>query len=159
LGNLNDAKARPQHDELEKAARELGIQVVAPPVSNPEDVVQAMEAIASQHVDVLIVLQTTMLLSERDKIAALAAKLQVPTIYGYRQHVEAGGLISYGVDLRWSFYRAAAYVQKILQGDAPSDLPVEFPSKLEMLINLKAARGLGITLSPQLLARADEVIE
>ena len=84
---------------------------------------------------------------------------RLPTIYGYRQHVEEGGLISYGVDLRWCFHRAASYVHKILNGAKPQDLPVEFPSRLQMVINLRTARALGIAISPLLLACADEVIE
>ena len=83
----------------------------------------------------------------------------MPIIYGYREHVDAGGLISYGVDLRWCFHRAATFVHKILNGAAPGDLPVEFPTRLEMVINLKAAKALGLTIPPVLLARADELIE
>ena len=104
-------------------------------------------------------LQTSMLLSEGRRIATLAAARRLPTIYGYREHVEDGGLISYGVDLHDCFRRAAFYVQKIWNGVPPSDLPVEFPTKLELVINLKIARVLGLNVPPMLLARADEVIE
>lgn len=100
-----------------------------------------------------------MLLSERRQIAALMAAARLPAIYGYREHVEEGGLISYGVDLRWCYRRAATYVHKILNGAPPGDLPVEFPARLTMVINLRTAKALGLTLSPLLLARADEVIE
>ena len=83
----------------------------------------------------------------------------MPAIYGYREHVDDGGLISYGVDLRACFRRGAFYVHKILNGVAPGDLPVEFPTKLELVVNLKAAKSLGLEIPPMLLGRADEVIE
>jgi ABC-type uncharacterized transport system substrate-binding protein len=118
-----------------------------------------LHALASERVNVVIVLQTSMLVSERQQIAASALANRLPTVFGYPAHVAAGGLISYGVDLRWCFYRAAYFVDKILQGTAPGDLPVEFPSKMVMLINLKTAKALGLTLPRALLDRADEVIE
>jgi ABC-type uncharacterized transport system substrate-binding protein len=108
---------------------------------------------------VMIVLQTSMLLTERRRIAALAASARIPAIYGYREHVDDGGLASYGVDLRECFHRGAYFVDKILKGASPSDLPVEFPTKLELVLNLKAAKALGLTIPPQLMARADDVIE
>jgi putative tryptophan/tyrosine transport system substrate-binding protein len=104
-------------------------------------------------------LQTTMLLIQRQAIAAFMDANRLPAVYGYREHVDEGGLISYGVDLRWCWHRLATYVQKILKGAAPSDLPVEFPPRLQMVVNLKTAKALGMTISPTLLARADEVIE
>ena len=85
--------------------------------------------------------------------------MRLPIVYGYREHVVDGGLISYGVDLRECSRRSAVYVHKILTGTAPGDLPVEFPTKLELIINLKTAKTLGLTIPPSLLARADEVIE
>jgi putative tryptophan/tyrosine transport system substrate-binding protein len=159
IGNMNDPKAPPQRDELLNAGRTLGIQFIVPEVHSPDDISAAMQALAKESVDVVIVLQTTMILSERGPIAALAAANRLPTVFGYRQHVEEGGLISYGVDLRWCFHRAAYYVDKILNGATPRDLPVEFPTKLQMVINLGTSKVLGLTLPPTLLARADEVIE
>ena len=100
-----------------------------------------------------------MLLSERNRIAGLLAAKRLPAVYGYRQHVNEGGLISYGVDLRWCFHRAASFVHKILNGAAPGDLPLEFPTKVELVINLKTAKALDLTVPQALLARADEVIE
>src|ERR671935_14424 len=84
---------------------------------------------------------------------------RLPTVYGYREHVLAGGLISYGVDLRWCFRRGAYFVDRILHGTPPGELPVEFPSKMFLAINLKTAKALGLEIPPTLLARADEVIE
>ena len=84
---------------------------------------------------------------------------RLPTVYGYREHVVAGGLISYGVDLRWCFHRGAYFVDKILHGIPAGELPVEFPTKVLLSVNLKTAKALGLTVPPTLLARADEVIE
>jgi putative ABC transport system substrate-binding protein len=159
LANLSDPKAPPQWEELEAAGRELGVNVVAEDVATPDDLDGAFQALARKRADVLIVLQTSMLVSERRKIAALAATTRLPAIYGYREHVDDGGLVSYGVDLRACFRRGAYYVHKILKGVPPRDLPVEFPTKLELVINLKTAKALGLEVPPTLLARADEVIE
>jgi putative ABC transport system substrate-binding protein len=159
LANLTDAKAPAQLQELKGAGLELGVKVVAAEADTPDDVDDAIRTVASQRIGVMIVLQTSMLLSERRKIAALVSTEQIPTVYGYREHVDAGGLISYGVDLRACFRRGAYFVDKILHGIAPGDLPVEFPTKLELVINLKAARALGLIIPSSLLARADEVIE
>jgi putative ABC transport system substrate-binding protein len=149
----------PQWMELDAAGRALGIDVVATEVRTPDDLASAFETLARQWPDVVIVLQTSMLLSERRKIADLAAAMRLPTIYGYREYVVDGGLISYGVDLRDCFRRSAVYVRKILDGTGPGDLPVEFPTKLELVVNLKTAKVLGLEIPPTLLARADEVIE
>jgi putative ABC transport system substrate-binding protein len=159
LANLTDPKAPAQWQELEAAGRELGVNVVAADVRTPDDLDSAFEALARHRIDVMIVLQTSMLLSERRRIAALAATTRLPAIYGYREHIDDGGLISYGVDLRACFRRGAFYVHKILNGVAPGDLPVEFPTKLELVVNLKAAKSLGLEIPPMLLGRADEVIE
>jgi putative ABC transport system substrate-binding protein len=117
-----------------------------------------MRLLASERVAVVIVLQTAMTLSERQPIAALALAHRLPTVFGYRENVDDGGLISYGVDLRWCSRRAAAYVHKILHGTAPGDVPVEFPTRLQLVVNLKTAQTLGITIPPTLLFQADEVI-
>lgn len=159
LGNANDPKVGPQLDELKGRALPLGISVVAPEVSGPQDVEPAIRTLASEKVDAVIVLESTMLLSLRQQIALMMAAARVPAVYGYRLHVDEGGLISYGVDLRWCWHRAATYVDKILKGASPGDLPVEFPTKLELVVNLSAAKALGLMLPPTLLARADEVIE
>jgi ABC-type uncharacterized transport system substrate-binding protein len=159
LANLSDPKAPPQLQELEAAGRELGVKVVAADASVPDDLERAFRTLADQRIDVVVVLQTSMLLSERRRIAALAATARLPAVYGYREHVDDGGLISYGVDLRACFRRGAYYVHKILTGVAPGDLPIEFPTNLELVINLKTANALGLTVPPTLIARADQVIE
>src|SRR5262249_6499391 len=113
----------------------------------------------AERVDVVIVLQANFLVLERANIATAAAATRLPTIFGYREFVEAGGLISYGIDLVDCYHRAATFVYKILKGTPVAHLPIEFPTKLELVVNLKTAKALGITVPPSLLARADEVIE
>lgn len=159
LTNLQDPKAPPQREELAAAAKALGLTVVEADVNSPGDVERAVEALMAPGVDVVIVLQTGLLLSVGRQIAELTAAKRVPTVYGYREHVLDGGLISYGVDLRWCFRRGAYFVDKILHGTPPGELPVEFPSKMMLSINLKTAKALGMTLPPALLNLADEVVE
>jgi putative ABC transport system substrate-binding protein len=145
--------------EAESACQRLGIELVPVEVRTPNDLDTAFQALANNGVQAVIVLVDGMLFNERDRVAALAAVAKLPAIYGFRDHVDAGGLVSYGVSLADNFHRAAAYVVKILKGAKPSDLPVEFATKFEMVINLKAAKALGLEIPPILLARADEVIE
>ena len=137
----------------------MGMKVTVADANVPDDLNGAFRALADQPIDVMVVLQTSMLLSERRRIASLAATMRLPAVYGYREHVDDGGLVSYRVDLRACFRRGAYYVHKILNGVAPGDLPIEFPTKLELVINLKTAKALGLEVPPALLARADEVIE
>jgi putative tryptophan/tyrosine transport system substrate-binding protein len=109
--------------------------------------------------DALIVLSNPLNLAYRARIAELAAKAGLPTIYLYRAHVDAGGLISYGPDLPDMFRRAGSYVGRILGGTKPADLPIERPARFDMAVNLRTAKALGITIPEMLLVRADEVIE
>jgi putative ABC transport system substrate-binding protein len=145
--------------ELESTCQRLGIKAVPAEVRAPNDLDAAFQALANDHVQAVIVLVDGMLFSQRDKIAVLAAAMHLPAIYGFRDHVDAGGLASYGVNLSENFHRAATYVNKILKGAKPGDLPVEFPTKLELIINNKAAKALGLNIPPSVLVRADEVIE
>jgi putative ABC transport system substrate-binding protein len=156
--NSTDVKAIGQWDEIEATAPKLDIKIVSADV-RPEDVELAFKKFEAENVGVVVVLQSNLLILERVRIAANAAATRLPTVYGYREHVEAGGLISYGVNLDYCFRRAATYVHKILKGTPVADLPVEFPTKLEFVINLKTAKALGLDLPPTLLVRADEVIE
>ena len=159
LTNLQDPKAPPQRQELVSAAKALELAIAEADVNNPDEIERAMEALASSRVDVVIVLQTGLLLSLGRQIAEFAAAKRLPTVYGYREHVLEGGLISYGVDLRWCYRRGAYFVDKILHGTPPGELPVEFPTKMMLSINLKTAKALGIAVQPALLGLADEVIE
>jgi putative tryptophan/tyrosine transport system substrate-binding protein len=159
LTNLSDPKAAPQVPELEAAGRGLEINITSSDADRPEEIESALQVLASQRVDVVIVLQSSMLFTNSRQIAAFALAKRLPTVYGYREHVIAGGLASYGVDLEWCWRRAASFVDKILHGARPGDLPVEFPTKMLLAINLKTAKALGLTVPSSLLVRADEVIE
>ena len=145
--------------ELENTCRRLGIYAFPAEVRTPNDLDAAFQALANEHVQAVIVLVDGMLFVERERVAALAASARLPAIYGFRDHVDADGLISYGVNLSENFHRAATYVHKILKGAKPGDLPVEFPTKLELIVNNKVARALGLNIPPSVLVRADEVIE
>jgi putative ABC transport system substrate-binding protein len=145
--------------EVERASKRLGLKLVSAEVQTPNDLGTAFKLLSDEHVQVAVILADAMLFQERQRVAELAAAARLPAVYGFRDHVDAGGLISYGVNYSENFRRAAIFVVKILNGAQPSDLPVEFPSKLELVINLKAAKALGLDIPPTVLARADEVIE
>jgi len=145
--------------ELESTCQRLDIKAVPAEVRSANDLDMAFQSLAEDHVQAVIVLVDGMLFSERKRIAALAAAARLPAIYGFRDHVDAGGLVSYGVNLSENFHRAATYVNKILKGAKPGDLPVEFPTKLELVVNNQAAKALGLNIPSSVLVRADEVIE
>jgi putative ABC transport system substrate-binding protein len=112
-----------------------------------------------ERVDAILVMNDPQLFAQRGRIAALAAKTHLPGIYEWREFSEAGGLMSYGADLADLYRRAATYVDKILKGAKPGDLPVEQPTKFELVVNLKTAKALGLTIPQSVLIRADEVIQ
>jgi len=159
VDDVNDPKARPQRREIEAAGKDLEIKIVPAEVRTPSDIGSAFNDLAATGVEVVVVEQSNMLIISRTQIAELLAAKKLPAVYGYREHVEAGGLISYGVNLNSCFHRAAYYLDKILKGAKPADLPVEFPTNIELVINLKTAKALGLKIPPTLLVRADEVIE
>jgi putative tryptophan/tyrosine transport system substrate-binding protein len=159
VDDVNDPKAHPQRREIEATGKELEIKIVPAEVRTAGDIGSAYDALAAGGVEVVIVEQSNMLVVLRKQIAEAAAAKRLPTVYGYREHVEAGGLISYGVNLNSCFHRAAYYVDRILKGTKPGDLPVEFPTRIELVINLTTAKALGLTVPPGLLVAADEVIE
>jgi putative tryptophan/tyrosine transport system substrate-binding protein len=141
----------------EVAARTLGLQLQPAPVQGPSDFDAAFKA--ARGANGLLLLDSPLFITHRARLAGLAATSRLPAISGLRDLVEVGGLMSYGVDFPDSFRRAATYVDKILKGAKPGDLPVEQPTKFDLAINLKTARALGLTIPPSLLARADEVIQ
>ena len=141
------------------AARASNLELAPLEVRTSDDLDPGFKALTREKAEALVVLQDTMFFSYRQQIAALAIAAKLPTIFGFRDHVDAGGLTSYGINVRANHRRAAAHVVGILKGAKPGDLPVEFPTKLELIINLKTAKALGLEVPPSLLARADEVIE
>jgi putative tryptophan/tyrosine transport system substrate-binding protein len=144
---------------FEIAAPLLRVQPSAAPVHSDVEIENAMTALGREPGGGLIVMPESFANVHRGRIISLAARLRLPTIYVWRYAVEEGGLISYGVDQVDLFRRAAGYVDRILRGDKPADLPVQAPIKFELAINLKTAKALGLTVTPSLLAIADEVIE
>jgi putative ABC transport system substrate-binding protein len=143
----------------EAAAAALAIRLVPVEVRMADDFDAAFQFMARERVDGVLVLQDPMSLTERRRIATLASAARLPTMFGFREHVEAGGLMSYGIDLRGNLRRAADYVDKILKGTKPADLPVELPTKFELVVNLKTAKALGIDVPLHVQQLADEVIE
>jgi putative tryptophan/tyrosine transport system substrate-binding protein len=144
-----------QRRGAEAAAAALSIELVPADVQSPADLDRAFEMLARAGVRVVVVLGDAMLLNERGRVAATALSTRLPTMYNFREHVEAGGLMSYGVDLSENARRAASYVDKILKGANPADLPVESPTKFELVISVKTANALGFTIPLSVLARAD----
>ena len=159
LVNVTNQLHVPQLHETKKAAEALGILLVPVEVTSPDKLDLVFATLAAERVEALLVPPDTTFYSRRQQIADLAATTRLPAIYGYREHVEVGGLISYGPDLVDQYRRAASYVDKILKGAQPADLPVEQPTKIELVINLKTATALGLAIPPTLVARADEVIQ
>ena len=146
-------------EELPQIAQNLGVALPIVEATTAEELDIAFASAATQHADAMIVFGDTLTVSNAPRVTALAAKHRLPASYLFRQFATNGGLISYGPNIPDLFLRAGGYVDKVLKGTKPSDLPVEQPTKFELVINLKTAKALGLTVPPSLLARADEVIE
>jgi putative tryptophan/tyrosine transport system substrate-binding protein len=144
---------------IQAVAPSFGAELTPLVLSDAADIERAITGFGREPNGGLIVTTGTLLQVHRDRIIALAARHQLPAVYPFRVYVGAGGLISYGPDLVDQFRRAAGYVDRILKGEKPADLPVQAPTKYELAVNLKTAKALGIEVPPSLLARADEVIE
>ena len=145
-------------EEIPSTARNLGVALPIVEATTAEELDIAFASAAAQHADAMIVFGDTLTVSNAPRVVALAAKHHLPAIYLFRQFAN-GGLVVYGPDIADLFRRAGGYVDKILKGTKPSDLPVEQPTKFELVINMKTAKALGLTVPPSLLVRADEVIE
>jgi putative ABC transport system substrate-binding protein len=157
---LWDASAADQFNAAEAASRSLGIRLQPLELRSPSyDFRGAFATAVEDHADALFVVTSASLFRERVQIAQLAVKNRLPAIFALREFVEAGGLMSYGTNLPAMFRRAAVYVDKLLKGAKPADLPVEQPMKFELVLNLKTAQTLGITIPPVVLFQADEVIK
>jgi ABC-type uncharacterized transport system substrate-binding protein len=155
--------ANPTHPlfwmEADKAAKGLGLKLQSLEVRSPEDIDTAFESMLKERVGAFVTLPDPLLTGQRVRIADLAAKAHLPAIAAFRENVEVGTLMAYGPSLAANRRRAAVFVDKILRGAKPGDLPIEQPTKFELFINLQTAKALGLTIPPSLLARAEQVIE
>jgi putative ABC transport system substrate-binding protein len=158
-GQEMDRSAQVALGQTVEAGRAMGVQVQSFPVRSATDISNALETAARERIGALIVEEDSLTYVERNRITEFAAARQLPAIYGYRDYVASGGLISYGAKLPELIQRAAGYIDKILKGARPGDLPVEQPTKFELVINLNTAKTLGLTIPQSLLVRADEVIQ
>jgi putative ABC transport system substrate-binding protein len=143
--------------ELQTAAPSLGLHLVPTAAEQPAELDAAFAAMTRERIDAVFVADNPFFLAQRARLLDLAARNRLPTMFGNRDFVLAGGLMSYGVDYSELFRQAAGYVDRILKGARPADLPVEQPTKFDLIVNLKAARTLGLTIPPSVLARANEV--
>src|SRR5262245_33456824 len=145
--------------EMEASARTLGMQIQFVPAASPDELASAFSAITNERPDAFILMPSPILYGQYGRIVAFAAKSRLPAMYQAREIVEAGGLVSYGANLNELFRSAAPFVDKILKGAKPSDIPVQQPTKIELVINLKTAKELGLTITREVLLITDEVIE
>src|SRR5262245_59538481 len=158
MANVDAPGAVLEMGEAHATARTLGLEVTTSEVREAENIAPALEAL-KDHADALYLCPDPLMNTNRTRINISAAAARLPTMHGAREYVEAGGLISYGPNFPQLFRRSADFVDKILSGAKPADIPVEQPTKFELVVNLKTAKVLGLDLPPTLLARADEVIE
>jgi ABC-type uncharacterized transport system substrate-binding protein len=147
-----------EFSEIEAAGRKLGIEIVRSLIRQADEIAPAFEALKGR-ADAVYVCATALVTAKQDHINALALGARLPTMHNLSEYVHSGGLMSYGPNFPDLFRRAADHVDKILRGAKPGDIPVEQPTKFDLVINLKTAKALGLTVPPTLLARADEVIE
>jgi putative tryptophan/tyrosine transport system substrate-binding protein len=158
MANIDNPIGVREMGEIQVAVHAFGLESVAAEIRRAEDIAPAIDALKGR-ADALYVVTEPLVDTNRVRINTLALGVRLPTMHGFRSYVDAGGLMSYGANIPDLFRRAADYVDKILRGAKPADLPVEQPTKFELVINLKTAKALGITVPPSLLAHADEVIE
>jgi putative ABC transport system substrate-binding protein len=144
---------------IEDAARTLGMQLQLVPADSPDEIASAFSAMVKERADAFMVMPSPMLFGEHQRIVELATNSRLPGMYQAREFVDAGGLMSYGANLDDLFRRTATYVDKILKGGKPGELPVERPTKFELVINVKTARAMGLTVNRDILLVADELIE
>ena len=158
MGNVRNPVSVLELSEVQAAARTLALEVHTVEIQRAQDIAPAIEALNGR-ADALYVCIDPLMTTNRIRINTLSLGARLPTMHGLREYVESGGLMSYGPNFPDLYRRAADYVDKILRGAKPGDLPIEQPTKFDFIMNLTTAKALGLEVSPSLLARADEVIE
>jgi putative ABC transport system substrate-binding protein len=156
--DLSHPTAAEERRQLETAAKSLGLQAIVLDVRDAQGLERALKEALAERADALLVNAEVVVMGNRDLIIDFARKHRLPVMYAAREHVEAGGLIAYGVNYPHLYYRAASYVDKILKGATPGDLPIEKPMKLNLILNIRAATALDIPIPSKLLFRVDELI-
>ena len=159
LVDVDNPANKLQRHEIEAAASKSAVSILPVDVRFGDDIGAAVRTLVRKRASIVVVLASSLFLSLRRQIASFALASRLPTIFNSREHVEDGGLISYGVDLRQNYRRSAYFVDRILKGVKAGDLPMEFPTKVELIVNVTTAKAIGVTIPPALLGRADEVIE
>jgi putative ABC transport system substrate-binding protein len=159
LYNPGEVATGPELRETEAAAGALGVKLQLLQARHPDELERLFATATHERADALLVFAHGFAYGNRGRIVDLASRQGRPAMYGWREFVEAGGLMSYGPNVTAVVRRAATYVDRILRGTKPGDLPIEQPTKFELVINLKTAKALGLTIPPSLLQRADQVIE
>ena len=159
LYNPTDHNKASEYKQIEQAAHNLNLKLSAFEARSPDEIDKAFAAIVDEHSQAVVILADALMVIQQEKLAKLALKNRLPAIFGFRAFADAGGLVSYGAPLNETYRRAALFVDKILKGSNPGDIPIEQPTKFELVINQKTAKGLGLTIPVALLATADEVIE
>ncbi len=158
-GDPSEATVKSVLEQTEAAARALGVQLLRLEAQGPNDFDRVFAAMSRERVGGLILIPSAMFIDERRRVVNLMVKGRLPAMFYFREFADVGGLMSYGPNFRELFRRAATYVDRVLKGAKPADLPVEQPTKFELVINLKTAKALGLTIPDSLLRRADEVIQ
>jgi putative tryptophan/tyrosine transport system substrate-binding protein len=159
LVDLSKPAGERQARDVQVAARAMDLSIQLLRATTDQEIEAAFEAVTQQQISALMVAASPFFDTRRDKLIDLAARRSLPTLFQFREYAVSGGLMSYGIDLPDAYRKVGVYAGRILKGERPADLPVELPTKFELVINLKTAKALGITIPPMLLARADEVIE
>ena len=157
--NPTNPNSRRQFAEISNRGRALGFEARSFEANTSESLNRALEAIVAQHIDALLLSVEGLFVANRAAIIDFAARSRLPVMYSARDFVDEGGLVSYGVDYAHMYYRAASYVAKVFKGANPGDLPIEQPTKFELIVNLKSVKALGLSIPRELLLRADEVIQ
>ena len=159
LSNTVHPGERSEWQVTQQGAQALGIEPVYVPFSGPQEIDKAMADLARTSVDAMLVFPDGVTMVHRRKVAQAAIDNRLPSMFGWGEYCDAGGLLSYGANQRATYVRLAAYAVRILKGESPGNLPVEQPTKFELVVNLRTAKSLGIEVAPSILLRAERLIE